>query len=139
MSVPHDHPSVETVEARVRSDRLDRRRVSVPAAVPTDRVLTVVLDGTERHARFRDTEDSVLLRGVYDTPERARDPGDATDRLSEWLENAGLEAGRTVHLDIVEPDYSYGLRVPGESAVYRTGRPPSELADIARDLDTESP
>jgi hypothetical protein len=134
MSVAHDHPSVGTVEGAVRIDRLDRPRVWVPDGPPTDEVVRLVLDGAEYRAQFRPDDGGAVLRGAYDTAEQAREPGDATDRLDEWIDAAGLEAGRTVHLDVVEEGFRYGLRAPGEGAVYDTGRPPSSLADIARDL-----
>jgi hypothetical protein len=132
MSVAHDHPSVETVDAEVRADRLDRHRVAVPID-PPEGVVRLVLHGREYHARFRDGEE-VTLRGAYDTADQAREAGGAPNRLAEWLEDAGLAAGRTVHLDVVEAGFRYGLRAPGEGAIYETGRPDSSLADIAADL-----
>jgi hypothetical protein len=135
MSVAHDHPSVETVEGTVRTDRLDRPRVWVPGGPPTGEVVRVVLDGVEYRGQFRPDEEGALLRGAYDTAEQARDPGSAANSLSAWIHDAGLDAGRTVHLDVVEAGFRYGLRAPGEQAIYDAGRPDSSLADIARDLE----
>lgn len=135
--VPHDHPSVDTVAGELRrAGGTKRLRVHLPVdAVPTGEVVRVVLDGTTRRGRFEDRGDEAVLRGVYDTPDEARDPGDAPDRLREWIGDRSLDAGRTVHVDEVDAGFRYGLRGPGESAVYADrGSPDDDLASIARDL-----
>jgi len=140
--VPSDHPSVESVRAElVRAGRTDRPRVAVPAdaadLVPEGEVVRLVLDGTERFARVaaRMGDDRLELRGAHDTPDDARDPGSGSDRLGDWQDAHGVRFGGAVLLDVVEAGYKYGLRAPGERAVYDAGRPDSSLADIARDLD----
>lgn len=139
--VPHDHPSVDTVRASV-----ERRgagvRIAIPDAererFPVDTVVTVVLDGSERHARVEShlTEDRLLLSGAYDTPDLARDPGSDPDRLGEWLADRGREAGDSVLIDVVAAGERYGLRGPRESTTYRD-RPARDegLASIAEDVD----
>lgn len=139
--VPHDHPSVDTVRATVERSGVGLR-VAIPEdhrdRFPVDAVVTVVLDGTERHARIEShlTEDRLLLSGAYDTPDLARDPGSDPNRLGEWLDDRGREAGASVLIDVVAEGERYGLRGPRETATYRdrSARDDS-LASIAEDLD----
>lgn len=139
--VPSDHPSVATVRAElVRAGRIDRPRVAVPAAaqqLPAGDVVRLVVDGAERFTLVADrtSDDGVELRGAHDTHEGARDPGAGNDRLGDWQDAHGLRFGGSVHVDVVEAGYKYGLRAPGEEATYDGGRPDASLADIARDLD----
>lgn len=107
------------------------------ADFPAGEVVRVVLDGVERHAELdRNPSDQPVLRGAYDTPTLARDPGGADDRLAAWVDDRGLDAGRSVHVDVVEPGFKYGVRAPGESATYEAAAPPSSsLTDIAESLD----
>lgn len=106
--------------------------------VPVDEVVRVVLDGATRHARFDAFAGSVRATGAYDAPDLARSPGDAENRLRTWVEARDLATGRTVHLDAIRRGFAYGLRAPGETAVYDApGAPDDSLAAIARDLDGE--
>lgn len=140
--VPSDHASVESVRAElVRAGRTDRPRVAIPADAadlfPEGDVVRMVVDGTERFTRVdaRMREDGLELRGAHDTPEDARDPGSGSDHLADWQDARGVRFGGAVLVDVVEEGYRYGLRPPGERAVYDAGRPDSSLADIASDLD----
>lgn len=140
--VSSENPSVASVRGRlVRAGRTDRPRVAIPAdereRFPEGEVVRLVLDGTERFTRVaaRMSEDSLELRGAHETPEDAGDAAAGSDHLGEWQDAHGVPFGGTVHVDVVEADYRYGLRAPGEEAIYDTGRPKSSLADIARDLD----
>lgn len=140
--VTSDSPGVTTVDGTLaRHGRTDRVKVEFPAGdLPTDDVLWLVLDGAERRARFHEpfSGDGVELRGVYDTPRLARNPGEGENRLAAWVADRDLDAGRTVHLDVVEPGFRYGLRAPGERATYdATGKPSDSLASIAEQLDGE--
>jgi hypothetical protein len=75
------------------------------------------------------------VAGAYETPDMAR-AGDGTDHLGPWLESTGRSAGSTVLLDAIEPGFAYGLREPGERAIYDAVEKPSDsLASIARDLE----
>jgi len=107
------------------------------ADFPTGEVVRVVLDGTERRTRLSRTDTGeAVVRGVYDTPRLARNPGDGENRLTAWVEANDLEAGRSVHLDVVEPGFKYGIRAPGDSATYTATEPPnSGLADIANSVE----
>lgn len=138
--VTHDHPTVTTLTATLgRRGATHRPEIHLPATedVPTGEVCRVVLDGTEYRSRIVERSDGTpAIRGAYDTPRLARDPGTATDHLTAWVAERDLEFGRTVYVDVVEPGHLIGLRAPGESATYRTaGRPKDSLAEIARDLE----
>jgi hypothetical protein len=133
--VPHDHPSVDSHAGEVaRAGRVDRPCVRVADAPLPAEVVRLVLDSAEYHADVRDTRNGPEIRGAYDTPAAAR-KRDGENRLFEWVATRELEYGRTVHLDVIDEGYRYGLRGPGESATYeRTGTPDDSLRSIAEDL-----
>jgi hypothetical protein len=140
-SVPSD--AVDSVRATLeRAGRTDRPKVVVPEdahdRVPEGEVVRLSLDGAVRHATVDlAIDDSLEIRGAYDNPRLARE-ADGENRLVEWVEANGLDFGRTVHLDVVEAGFFYGLRAPGERAVYQVpDRPDEGLADIARDVEAE--
>lgn len=138
--VPHDHPTVETIDGtlgRYGGTRRPEIRLPETDEIPTGEVVRLVLDGTEYRTKVeRQTDGSPVLRGAYETPRLARNPGSATDALQPWVDERDLDFGRTVHLDVVDSGYKYGLRAPGESATYATTETPDDsLASIARDLD----
>ncbi len=139
--VASDHPGVHTVDGTlVRAGRTDRPRVSIPAEAadrfPADEVVRLIVDGDELFSPVAAelSGDGLELRGAFDAPEAAREPGAGTDRLAEWHDDAAVPFGNTVHVDVVEEGYRYGLRAPGERAVYSSGRPDEGLQDIAEDL-----
>ncbi len=116
-------------------------RISIPAdetaEFPADTVVRVVLDGQERFCRIDRplTGDGLTIDGVYDTPASARQPGTGEDRLAEWLSTNGIDGG-SVLVDVVEEDFQYGLRPPGETTIYTAKEPPSEsLSSIAESID----
>ena len=81
-------------------------------------VVRVAFDREEYYAPVRSDSEGRLLRGAFDNRRLAREPGEV------------------VVLDVVVPGELYGLRIPGERAMYEATRGPrSSLADIARDLD----
>lgn len=125
--------------ARAGGTRRQELRLPAETAVefPADDVVRVVVDGTEHHTELqRNADGEPVIRGAYETPSLARDPGGATDAFAAWVEDRDLEAGRSVHVDVVEPGFKYGIRAPGESATYETHEPPSSsLTDIAKSLD----
>lgn len=140
-----DYVSEETVEtvtgtvARAGGTRRHELRLPADTAddFPAGEVVRIVLDGDEYHVQLRHHDDGTpVIRGAYDTPSLARDPGSATNHLAEWLDDGPVEAGRSVHVDVVEPGFKYGVRVPGESATYAATQPPdSSLSAIADSLD----
>jgi len=136
------HETVETVTGTVaRAGGTRRLELRLPAEAaddfPDGDVERVVVDDSEYHAQLRhDDSGTPSIRGAYDSPTLARDPGSATDRLAAWLEDGPLEAGRSVHVDVVEPGFKYGVRAPGESATYAAPEPPEDsLSAIAESLD----
>ncbi|AEH38148.1 DUF7112 family protein [Halopiger xanaduensis] len=139
--VSSDHPSVQTVRATC-TETATGAYVAIPDddsdAFPTDEVVRIVLDGDELFAKLDRplAEDGVSIPGVYETPDGARDPSSGTDRLPAWLDDHGISAGGSVLVDIVEPDFLYGLREPGATAYYDAHEPPSDsLSEIAKNLE----
>ncbi|WP_049889377.1 DUF7112 family protein [Natronolimnohabitans innermongolicus] len=141
--IPSDHPSVQTVRATC-AETATGVRLEVPAddreAFPTDEVVRIVCDGDELFGRIERalTGEDRFVPGVYDTPDAARDPSGATDRLLEWTDAHDVAAGGSVLIDVIEPEFLYGLREPGETTFYDAREPPSEsLSDIAKDLEDQ--
>jgi hypothetical protein len=137
--VPHDHPSVTTLRAHlVRSGGTRKPCLRVPeeADAAEGEVIRLVLDGIQRHARVLADSEGLLIRGAYDNRRLARQAGEGENRLLAWADEHDRGPGDAVDLDEVEPGFLYGLRAPGENAIYdATESPDSSLADIARDLD----
>lgn len=132
------HEAVETVAGVVERVGGTRRRQVVATGIdpPTDDVVRLDAEGSTYRAPTSQSSDGDLaFRGAYDTPGQARD-GSGTNHLADFLTSHDLEPGRTVHVDIIEPGFRFGVRAPGQTATYReTGAPKSSLADIARSLD----
>ncbi|PSQ26127.1 hypothetical protein BRD03_11380 [Halobacteriales archaeon QS_9_68_17] len=141
--VPSDHDSVHTVRAALATTGSTRRpRVEIPAdeadRFPADEVIRLVVDGSEYHARIDTalTDDTRVVAGAYDSPRFARSPGDAPNRLLEWIDRADLAVGGSVLVDVVEAEFKYGVRDPGERVVYTaTESPDDSLASIAERLE----
>ena len=141
--VASDHASVTSIDAVLApSGAADRPSIEIPAEhagdFTPDEVVRLVLDEKEYRARIQRplTGDTLQILGAYDTPRLARNPGEGENRLHEWFEDGDLDLGRTVHLDVVEADFLYGVRRPGERAVYEVKEKPDEsLSAIARDLE----
>ena len=135
--IASDNPAIETRRATVARHGGTRKRVEIPGDVPTGEIVRLVLDGTTYHTRieggFADADPHVA--GAYETPEMARS-GDGTEHLQAWLDAADRSPGSTVLLDVIEPEFAYGLRAPGEEVVYDAiEKPRDSLASIARDLE----
>lgn len=138
--VAHDHPTVETLDGtlgRYGGTRRPEIRLPETDAVSVGEVIRIVLDGSEYRTQIgRQSNGSPVINGAYETPRLARNPGSAADALQPWIADRNLDFGRTVHVDIVDPNYKIGLRAPGESATYTaTGTPDDSLAAIAKDLE----
>lgn len=138
--MPHSVSSdaVDTVDATLaRAGRTDRPKVRLPedADLPVDGGVRLALDGRTRHAQVeRAIDGTVEIRGAYDNPRLARESG-GENRLVEWFEDRRLDFGRTVRLDVIDAGYCYGLRAPGERAVYEVSdRPDDALSDIAEEV-----
>lgn len=137
--IPNDHPSVRTVRAHLaRSGGTHRPCLRLPAEVDLrgGDVIRLVLDDTQYHAAVVEDARGLLVRGAFDNRRLARADGEGTNRLVEWAAAHDRDPDDAVDLDEVQAGYLYGLRVPGERAVYEaTERPNQSLADIARDLE----
>lgn len=144
--VSSDHPSITTVQATLaQSGRTDRPKIELPPEqsdhFPQDEVVRLVLDESEHRAYIERqlSGDGLMIRGAYDTPSLARNPGEGENRLHEWYEAADIDFGRTVHVDIIEESFQYGIREPGERTVYETAEAPDEsLSSIAENLEQDS-
>lgn len=136
--VASDAAAVTTLRARLARSggtRLPCLRVPDEAALEAGDEIRLVLDGKPRHARVASDARGLLIRGAYDNRRLARSPGEGENRLVEWCRDHDREADDAVELDEVDPGYLYGVRVPGERAVYEvTGRPNQSLQDIADSL-----
>lgn len=139
--VRSDHPSIPTARGRLaRHGGTRRLAVEVPAGVadslPEEGTVRLVVDGRARHAPIDRVGDGRGFAGAYGNPRRARER-DGTDRLVEWVDANGLDGGRSVLVDEVEPGEVYGLRMPGEETVYQVSSGPGEaLRRIAEDLES---
>ena len=135
--VASDTPGVEHVEGTVeRHGATTRLRVGLPTDAPLTAgdVVRLVLDDTEYFTRPTETTEGIAIVDAAETPALARDPDGDENHLVAWLDDRALAEGRTVHLDVVVEGYRYGLRAPGERAVYDATEPDRGLASIARDL-----
>jgi hypothetical protein len=145
--LPSDHPSIETYRITLdRRGRLDRPRLDlsgVDASLPVGEVVRLTTDGQVYHARITESFDGAPeIRGAYDNPRLARESvggtggSEGTDHLAAWRTAKELNFGRSVLFDVVVSEFAYGLRAPGERAVYEATRPPDDgLRQIARSLD----
>lgn len=137
--ISSDSDSVGTLRAELaRSGGTRRPALRLPDGIDCEAgdLVRLVLDRREYHARIDEDREGLLIRGAYDNRRLARTDGDGANRLVEWAADRGRDPGESVDLDEIDPGYLYGVRVPGERAVYEvTEKPDDSLAEIARDLD----
>lgn len=136
--VPHDHPTIETLEATLRRRGRTTGPVVRVEAHPLEEVATPVrllMDGSQYWTIFEVRDRGIEIRYVSETESALADQPPELNALVDWVEDAGLTFGRSLHLDVVEPGFKYGLRAPGESAIYGSGRPDSSLSEIAQNLE----
>jgi len=139
--VGSDNPSVRTLRGRLERRGGTRRPVvEVPDeerdSLPSEGTVRLVIDGDQRHAPVVSRGETRGFAGAYDNARRARER-DGADRLAEWAEREGVEFGRSVLVDVVEAGGVYGLRLPGEEAVYAVEPGPADsLRHIAEDLSS---
>ncbi|PSQ45670.1 hypothetical protein BRD17_00985 [Halobacteriales archaeon SW_7_68_16] len=139
--VASDHPSVDTVRGRIERSRTGRPKLVVDAPLPTEPV-RIVVEGTERYAspsvEGTDDDATATIRGLYAGPEAARDPSGHENHLAAWCDRHDLDAGRAVLLDVLDADFRYGLRAPGNRIVYDDyAGPDDSLRSIAEDVDRD--
>jgi len=137
--LPSDHDAVETRRVTIgRVGRTDRPRIELPSDLDLSAgdVIECVLDGTSYDAAVETTLDgTAMLQHVADNRRLARET-DGENRLVEWFAASDCSLGGSVHLDIVTPGHTYGLRTPGQRVVYSaTDAPDDSLASIAERLD----
>lgn len=136
--LPSDHEAVETRRVTVgRVGRTDRPRIELPDGldVSAGDVIECVLDGTGYYATIETTLDgSPMVQHVADNRRLARENG-GQNRLVEWFAASDCSLDGSVHLDIVTPGHTYGLRTPGQRVVYSaTDTPDDSLSSIAENL-----
>lgn len=136
-----DNPAIETVRASV-SETATGVRLELPAdeaaSFPAGEVVRFVLDESERFGRIERglSGDGLVVRGIYESPTHARNPRDGVDRFGDWVADVGVRTGGSVLVDVVEPDFLYGIRKPGQTAVYQAREPPADsLSEIAKNLE----
>lgn len=141
--LPSDSDAVDTDRAEiVRLGTARTQGIRLPETVSetlsADDVIRIVFDDTEYHALVAEDTRGLLLRGAYDNKRLARTTGDGENRLAEWLRELGRESGNSVEFDTVVDGEQYGLRAPGERAIYTIKQGPRDsLASIAERLDDE--
>jgi len=139
--LPSDSEAVDTARAElVRLGSARRQGIRLPEAASDELAagdaIRLVVDGTEYHAIIAEDTRGLLIRGAYDNARLARSTGEGENRLAEWLRELGRESGNSIEFDTVVDGEQYGLRAPGERAIYTvTQGPRSSLASIAEDLD----
>ena len=142
--LPSDSDAVDSSRATiVRRGGSRTPYLELPAAVAetvaTDDRLTIVIDGAEYYATVAGDSDGLLLYGAYETRKQARTTGEGTNRLGEWLRGLDREIGDSVLCDVIVAGERYGLRAPGERAVYTVKHEPRDsLQSIAESLDGDS-
>ena len=142
--LPSDSDAVTNHRAEiVRRGGSRTKCLSLPAAIDTDVAagdrLTVVIEGTEYYAVVTDDADGLVVYGAYDNRRLAKTTGEGTNRLGEWLADLGREAGSSVVCDEIVAGERYGLRAPGDRAVYTVRQGPRDsLQSIAEGLDDDA-
>ena len=135
--LPSDHPTVETHRVTV-SRHGGGRRIDVSEEVlPIDPPVRLILEENTRYARVAHPPDGSgsWITGAFASPHLARTGSGDADELAQWLDDRSIRTGSSLHLDVLEAGFSYGLREAGERVIYRDVSPPARsLADIARSL-----
>jgi len=137
--IASDHEAVETHRMTLgTAGRTSRPKLELPETIEAGDgdVVRITLDGQAYHARVESGLDGTLVvRGAFDNARLARsDEGE--NRLIEWVEDADVEPGRSLLLDVLHDGYHYGLREPGQRVVYTVREPPKgSLSDIAESLE----
>jgi hypothetical protein len=138
--LPSDHDAVESRRGELTQvGRTDRPQVELPRdlSVAPGEMIRVALDGTGYSTEVAETlAGTPVIRHVADNDRLARERA-GTNQLAEWVRTADVTIGNAVTVDVVTEGYMYGIRTPGQRAVYTaTEQPDSSLADIAAELDS---
>jgi hypothetical protein len=137
--VPSDHDTVESHRVHLSTvGRTGRFQLSLPAELSceTGDVVSLSLAGDQAYAEVETTLDGEpAVRGAFADRNLARSRNGANE-FDDWLQDAGAAAGDPLVLDVLTPEYAYGLRLPGDRVVYvAPEKPESSLQSIAQNLD----
>lgn len=139
----HTHPSIETYRGTLSRAGGTRRPVvrlqeQDAEIFPPDTTVRVEVNEQEYHAVLQRAMDTVEFNGLFDSPRFARNATEDRNYLPTWVkEHDSLTIGREILVDVIDPGFKYGYRVPGRNATYSTiSRPNPALQDIAQQLDT---
>lgn len=141
--LPSDSPAIDTHRAEISRlggtrNQCLRLPESLDGVAPGDRI-RLVIAGETFHAVVDDDGRGPVVRGAFDNAWLARTPGEGTNRLAAWLGSLGRDPGSSVELDVVVAGEQFGLRTPGERAVYTVRQGPRDsLASIAEQLDDDA-
>lgn len=142
--LPSDSPAVSTSRAQLARRGGSRNQClllpdELSEQVAVDDCLTVVIDGDESYSVVDRDARGLVLTGSYDNRRLARTTGEGSNRLSEWLAGLDRETGASVCCDVIVAGERYGLRAPGERAIYTVKQEPREsLQSIAESVDANS-
>lgn len=140
--ISHTHPSIETYRGTISRAGSTRRpvvRLQEPnkETFPPDTTVRVEVNEQEYHATFQSTMDTIEFNGLYDSPRFARAANEDRNYLPTWVnDHDELGIGREILVDVLDPGFKYGFRIPGHNATYAAiARPDAALHDIAQQLD----
>jgi hypothetical protein len=142
--LPSDSDAIETDRAEiVRLGSARTQGIRLPETVGDELaagdLVRLVFDDAEYHARLAEDARGLVIHGAYDNRRLARATGEGDNRLADWLRELGRESGNSVEFDTVVDGQQYGLRAPGDRAIYTVRQGPrSSLASIADQLDDDS-
>ena len=141
--LPSDSDSVETTRAElIRLGSARRQGIRLPDSASDELaagdLIRLVFDDTEYHSQIAEDTRGLLIRGAFENRRLARSSGEGKNYLAEWLRDLGRETGNSVEFDTVVDGEQYGLRAPGERAIYTVKQgPSSSLSSIAESLVDE--
>ena len=111
---------------------------AVAETVAIDDRLTIVIDGAEYYATVAGDSNGLLVYGAYETRKQARQTGKGTNQLGAWPRGLDRETGDSVMWDSIVDSERYGLRAPGDRAIYTVKHEPRDsLQSIAKSLDDD--
>lgn len=141
--ISHTHPSIETYRGTLSRAggtrrpvvRLQEQNIEI---FPPDTTVRVEVNEQEYHAKLQRAMDTIEFNGLFDSPRFARTATEDRNYLPTWVkEHDSLGTGRELLVDVLDPGFKYGFRIPGRNATYSAiTRPKSALHDIAQQLDS---
>lgn len=133
-----DHPTIPTHTGAVIRYGSRRRALAISHdELFSETVVRIIADETEWFTQpIREQGQRWVISGLYTQPGAAREYDQTETKLADWLEKRDLSPGRTVFVDVIDEGVKYGLRGPGEDAVYQVpDQSAAGLVDIAREID----